>query len=58
MAGNGCSSCGGGGGSVGARAPEAWIYQGPDGKRTQYSSKAEADIQVTRNGGGVVFRKP
>lgn len=60
MAGNGCSSCGGGSalGGSGARAVEKWIYQGPDGKRTEYSSKAEADIQVTRNGGGIVYRKP
>lgn len=53
-----CGSCGGGSGTAGARAVEKWIYQAPGGQRTEYSSKAEADIQVTRNGGGVVYRKP
>jgi len=48
-----CSSCAG----AGARSVEKWIYQAPDGQRTEYTSKVEADIQVTKNGGGTVYRK-
>lgn len=50
-----CGSCGGGGG---ARAVEKWIYQAANGTRTEYSSKSEADMQVSKNGSGVVYRKP
>lgn len=49
-----CGSCGGGS----ARAVEKWIYQDAQGRRTEYSSKVEADIQVTKNGNGTVYRKP
>lgn len=48
-----CSSCGGG-----ARAVEKWIYQHPNGQKTETSSQAEAQQLVTINGGGQVYRKP
>lgn len=49
-----CGSCGG----AGARSTEKWVYQAKDGTRTEYSSKAEADMQVSKNNGGVVYRRP
>lgn len=53
----GCTTCGGGGG-VGARAAEKWIYQSPTGQKTETTSQAEANQLVTINGGGQVYRKP
>jgi len=43
---------------AGAAKVEVWIYQSPQGQRTEYASQAEANLQVTKNGGGQVFRKP
>lgn len=52
-----CGSCGGGG-SVGARAAEKWIYQSPKGVKTETASQQEANTLVTINGGGQVYKKP
>lgn len=51
----GCQSCGGG---SGGRAVEKWIYQAPNGQKTETGSKIEANQLVTINGGGQVYRKP
>lgn len=48
-----CSSCGG------ARKVETWIYAPADGSpKVEVSSQAEANMLVTKNGGGQVYRKP
>lgn len=49
-----CGSCG----AAAARSlNETWIYEAPDGTRIEKKSKVEADILVTKNGGGTVRRK-
>lgn len=50
--------CGCNGGSASAAASQKWIYQSPDGKRTEYTTQIDANLQVTRNGGGTVYKKP
>jgi hypothetical protein len=50
-----CSSCGGGSGGAVARK---WIYQAPNGQKTEVGSQAEANQLVTINGGGQVYPKP
>jgi hypothetical protein len=50
-----CGSCGGGAGS---RPAETWIYQAPNGQKTETASQTEANQLVTINGGGQVYRKP
>lgn len=51
----GCQSCSGG---SGGRPVEKWIYQAPNGQKTETASQSEANQLVTINGGGQVYRKP
>lgn len=43
--------------TAGAAANQVWVYQSPTGKTTEYTSQVDANLQVTRNGGGTVYKK-
>lgn len=47
----GCN-CGGG-----QKTVESWIYTSPSGQKTEVGSEAEANILITRNGGGSKQKK-